>query len=607
MTVVRRQRSSFVAFCRQFWAAAPREVFIAGTLAIALGLTDGITALLLLPLLEATGINVLQGSIGRLSVYVRSGFTWLHLQPTLGTALAIFVAANIARSVLAQWRMMASVRAGNALVVALRTRVYAGIARANWLYLARHRSADFVHVLTDELTRVYALTYELLNVVSGSVVSVVYVGLAARISPLMTFGVLISGGVVVGILSPTILKSQREGGDVSQATKRLWATITELVASVKTAKSYSAEQRHIDTMEEVSKELAATGIQASLTAASSYFWFDVGSVVALALLVYIGLTRFALTPAAVLMLVYLVARVMPRVALVQRGVQFVAHMLPSFEAIIDLEQQLAVEQEHPAPSSELIPLRQSVRLENVTFAYNAPDRPAIEGLTLDIRRDSLTAIVGPSGSGKSTVADIVTGLQRPQIGHVTIDGRVLDDSLIASWRKEIGYVSQDTFIFHDTVRANLLWASPTASDQDIAEAIQMAQADFVFRLENGLDTVLGDRGVRLSGGERQRLALARALLRRPQLLVLDEPTSALDVENERHILDAILRLKGRVTTLLITHRLSAVRRADAVYVIENSHLVESGSWETLSQSEGSRFRALANAADEHPPAETLTR
>src|SRR5262245_37790024 len=162
MTSSQRQWSRFIVFCREFVAAAPRQVFIATTLAIALGFTDGVSALLLLPLLAATGVDIVKGGVGQLTAYVRSGFAFVHLQPTLGPALAIFVAANVVRSVLTQWRTVASVNAGSTLVVALRTRLYAGMARANWRFLAKNRSADFAHVLTDELSRIYVLTYETL-------------------------------------------------------------------------------------------------------------------------------------------------------------------------------------------------------------------------------------------------------------------------------------------------------------------------------------------------------------------------------------------------------------------------------------------------------------
>jgi ATP-binding cassette subfamily C protein len=327
----------------------------------------------------------------------------------------------------------------------------------------------------------------------------------------------------------------------------------------------------------------------------------VGSVAALAALVYLGLIRFGLTPAAVLLLVYLFGRLMPRISALQTGVQYLAHMLPSFEAVAALQARLDAEQEHPTPSTVTIPLRDRIRLEHVHFAYSVNDPAAVDDLTLDIRHGSLTAIVGPSGSGKSTVADLLTGLQRPQRGRLFIDDEVLDDARVAAWKREIGYVAQDTFIFHDTVRANLLWANPAAGEDEITHALQMAEAQFIVDSPDGLETVLGDRGLRLSGGERQRLALARALLRNPRLLILDEATSALDSENERRVLDAIERLRGSVTTVLITHRLSAVRRADVIYVMENGRLVESGDWDTLRARPFGRFRALSDLQDVDQP------
>jgi len=592
MSPLHSRWSYFVAFCRQFVASAPRQVAIAVVLAIALGLTDGVTAMLLVPLLHATGVDVVQGGIGRLSDYVSGAFAFLHVVPTLGIVLTTFVGITAARSFLAQWRNLAGFRAATGFAVVLRTRLYSSIARANWLFLAKIRSADLTHVMTDELVRVTGATYELLNVVSSSGVAAVYIALAMRVSAVMTMAVLLSGGVLLAVLAPRISASRRDGWRISTATNRLYAAITEHVASLRTAKSYGAEGRHIESMASISREIAAVEVAASRTYAVTERFLDIGSVVALATLVYVGLRQFALAPGAVLILVYLIARIMPRITALQHAVQVIAHHLPSFEAVVTLQERLDAHQEQPHAASERVQLRNAIRMEQVFFAYDVADRPALEDVSLDIRRGTIAAIVGPSGAGKSTIADLLTGLQRPQRGSVTVDGRALDDSLVAAWRQEIGYVSQETFIFDDTVRGNLLWANPAASPEDIAAALRLAKAEFVFQLENGLETVLGERGARLSGGERQRLALARALLRRPQLLVLDEPTSSLDVENERHILDALERLRGQVTTVLITHRLSAVRRADVVYVLESGRLVESGPWKFLDESTSSRFRAF---------------
>jgi ATP-binding cassette, subfamily C, bacterial len=176
-----------------------------------------------------------------------------------------------------------------------------------------------------------------------------------------------------------------------------------------------------------------------------------------------------------------------------------------------------------------------------------------------------------------------------------VDGVPLDPGSMSRWREQIGYVPQETFLFHDTIRANLLWARPTATEGELREALRLASADaFVRRLPNGMETVIGDRGILLAGGERQRLALARALLRSPDLLILDEATSSLDSENERQIQHAIERLHGRTTMLVITHRLATIREADLIHVMENGRLVESGSWWDLVRG-GGRFEDLCRA------------
>jgi ATP-binding cassette subfamily C protein len=218
----------------------------------------------------------------------------------------------------------------------------------------------------------------------------------------------------------------------------------------------------------------------------------------------------------------------------------------------------------------------------------------ITDLNLTIPVGKTTAVIGPSGSGKSTVVDLATGLILPKSGSVFIDACPLEPSQVRLWRTHIGYVPQDTFLFHDSIRQNLLWARPDATEEDIQEALRLAAADeFVARLPHGLDTVVGDRGVRLSGGERQRIALARALLRKPSLLVLDEATSNIDSDSENRILNAVHELHGSITILIISHRLSTVRDADMIYVLESGRLVESAPWSTLATMKHGHLRALA--------------
>jgi ATP-binding cassette subfamily C protein len=321
------------------------------------------------------------------------------------------------------------------------------------------------------------------------------------------------------------------------------------------------------------------------------YWFDIGSAFVLSFILYIALAILAMPTAEVLVLLFLFARILPRVSDMEQRYQQVVHGLPAITSILRMQKRCEAAVEPRTPTRERIDLRDSIRLEGVSFGYEAT--PFIRDLNLTIRAGETTAIVGPSGAGKSTIADLLIGLITPCAGHVLVDGIPLGPERMRSWRNKIGYVAQDTFLFHDTVRANLLWAHPEATEEELSQALRLAAAEeFVSGLPCGLDAVVGDRGVRLSGGERQRLALARALLRKPSLLLLDEATSALDSENEQRVQRDLEKLHGRMTILIISHRLSTVRGADIIHVLENGRLVESGTWETLVTETNGRFSEL---------------
>ena len=196
------------------------------------------------------------------------------------------------------------------------------------------------------------------------------------------------------------------------------------------------------------------------------------------------------------------------------------------------------------------------------------------------------ALVGPSGSGKSTLADIAIGLLRPDAGTVASRWVELAQSNLAAWRAQIGYVSQDTVLFHDTLRSNLAWARRDVDEDEMWRVLSWPSAEeLVRKLPDGLDTMVGDRGAFLSQGERQRLAIARALLRKPALLVLDEATNSLDGENEARVLEAIDNLHGDLTILIIAHRFSTIKRADMVYVLDRGRIIESGSVQSLANGQ----------------------
>ena len=235
-----------------------------------------------------------------------------------------------------------------------------------------------------------------------------------------------------------------------------------------------------------------------------------------------------------------------------------------------------------------------IECRNVYFRYNQNEHShALHDINLVIPLNQMTAFVGRSGAGKSTLIDLLMGLNQPEKGEVLLDGTTLTSDNLLSLRRAISYVPQDPFLFNTTIRENLILVEPNASEEQLWEALEFASAaEFVDRLPNKLDTLIGDRGIRLSGGERQRLVLARAILRNPSILVLDEATSALDTESEARIQEALDRLKGKMTIIVIAHRLSTIRNADQVVVLEQGKVIQKGGFNQLASEKKSVFSNL---------------
>jgi subfamily B ATP-binding cassette protein MsbA len=236
-------------------------------------------------------------------------------------------------------------------------------------------------------------------------------------------------------------------------------------------------------------------------------------------------------------------------------------------------------------------LNHEIRFQGVSFAYRE-GAPVLEGIDLAVPRGSVVALVGPSGAGKTTMVDLLGRFYEVSTGSITVDGVDLRDIRIQELRAALGIVSQDTVLFHDTVRANIAYGRPSASEEEVEAAARAANAHgFISALPRGYDTLVGERGTELSGGQRQRIAIARALLRNPPILIFDEATSALDTESERLVQDAIQHLLEGRTVFVIAHRLSTIQQADQIVVLEGGRIVEMGRHSDLLEL-GGTYRRL---------------
>jgi ATP-binding cassette subfamily C protein len=266
----------------------------------------------------------------------------------------------------------------------------------------------------------------------------------------------------------------------------------------------------------------------------------------------------------------------------QRNLQTAVEVESAYWAVKELIDDTSLQVE-ANPGSRQPTLAEGCRFESVGFAY--PGQPVLRDVTFAIPARSITVLKGASGAGKTTIVDLLIGLHRPKTGRILIDGVPLAEIDLTAWRRQIGYVPQDPTLFHDTIRANITLGDENLSDDDIVQALTSAGAlDFVNDLPEGLDTVVGERGTKFSGGQRQRMALARALVARPGLLILDEVTSALDPTSESEICRNIQDLSDRYTILAITHRSAWVEIASSLYEVEAGHVSPAATPRTTAQA-----------------------
>ncbi|MFO1433617.1 MAG: ABC transporter ATP-binding protein [Candidatus Competibacteraceae bacterium] len=580
---------------------APLRLGLALGLLLLVSITEGIGLLLLVPLLQLVGSNQENTITGGATDMVRQAFVWFDLRLTLPVVLCLYVGLVSGRAILVRWRTILLMEIRLGFVDHLRNRLYSAICRANWLFLVSRRNSDFTHVLTSDINRIGEGTYFFLELIVAGLMAAVHILVAFNLSAVMAGLALATGACLLLLLWPQVLRSRALGARLTEAERQVFGTVSQFLDGIKLAKSYGVEARHYRAFTEAIAGLRLQLLAFTRSDATARLIFQVGAAFALSGLLYLATTVLQLPAAELLVLILIFARLLPLLSQLQQDYQYFVHMLPAFAVFMRLEARCCAAAEPVTSQAEKpLLLNQEIRLQNVHFRYDKQDGSDIlAGVDLCIPARQTTALVGPSGAGKSTLADLLMGLLLPDTGRILVDGEPLPANRIPAWRRVVSYVPQESFLLHDTVRANLLWSRPDAADEALWEVLQLAAADeFVTRLPQGLDTIVGERGIRLSGGERQRIALARALLRQPSLLLLDEATSALDTEHERRIQQAIEQLHGKLTIVLIAHRLSTVRHADLIAVMDAGKVAETGNWESLSRLQAGRFQALLRAATE---------
>ncbi|HZH60565.1 MAG TPA: ABC transporter ATP-binding protein, partial [Metabacillus sp.] len=365
------------------------------------------------------------------------------------------------------------------------------------------------------------------------------------------------------------------------------AGLTDQINGIKDIKSNSLETSRMEWFKRITKGMQDEQIEYTKLKTISQMNYKVASAVLIAVFIFIALNMFHAQASQLMLIIVIFSRLWPRVAAIQGSLEQIATILPAFKAVKKFQEECKNSREfHLENDNKPIHITQEIELKNVFFRYDNSQSTvyALNNINIVIPANKMTAFVGRSGAGKSTLIDMLMGLNQPERGKVLLDGIPLSQENIPSFRKSISYVPQEPFLFNTSIKDNLKLVEPDASENQMWDALEFSSAaEFVRELPDGLDTVIGDRGIRLSGGERQRIVLARAILRKPSMLVLDEATSALDTENEAKIQQALEKLKGRMTIVVIAHRLSTIRNADQVVVLDKGSVIQHGEFGKLAK------------------------
>lgn len=512
----------------------------------------------------------------------------------LGWLLAAVVIALVIQSVTSYFLTQLLSVEGQYLISQLRVRVQKHIIQLPVRYFDNVKTGELVSRIMNDVEGVRNIVGTgLAQMIGGVITAVICLFLLVAISPLLTLYVLVPV-IIFGLISLKAFGKIRpifraRGVINAEVTGRL----TETLGGVRVIKGFNAEQQEIDAFARGVEKLYQN-VKASLTATSfvtsaATLLLGLASAGIMGLGGYLIMTNQLTFGDFLAFTLYLGFLIAPIVQMSNIGSQLT-------EAVAGLDRteeimRLPLEANEEVRNVLLDRINGDIHFKDVSFAYDQ-GKEVVKNITFHAPPGSVTALVGTSGSGKSTIAGLAATFLNPDAGVITIDGIDLSTIRLSSFRSQLGVVLQDDFLFEGSIKDNILFSRPNATSEELKDAVHAAHVhEFTDRFEEGLDTLIGERGVKLSGGQRQRIAIARAILANPRILILDEATSNLDTESESLIQESLKRLMEGRTTFVIAHRLSTIRQATQILVVEQGNIVERGTHDELIKLEG-RYYSL---------------
>lgn len=557
-------------------------------------------------LLEAIGINSIiplfafvNKNSGRgtdaVSRLVENLFNFLHITYSLRSLLIFIVILFIIKAILLFINTEISARIITGYERATRRTLFSYTLQANWPHLSKQKIGFLEQVLTTDIMN----SSILLSLISTTIISVanliIYIFLSFNISfpiAFLTFGL---GVAVFFFFKPFFYRNRKLSQRIEELTKNIAHFVNENMIGIKTIKAAAVEKQVQDVAENYFEKIKELNLRMNRVRNITNTLIQ-----PIGIIFIVGIFSFfykvlTFNFASFAVIIYSINKVFSYIQLVQAQLHGMGSQLPYVMSIQRYRAQAEDNQEIDIGVNRFN-FKKEIEFFDVSFSHNN-QAPTLRHINFVIKKGEMVGLIGPSGSGKTTVVDLFLRLYNPSSGKILIDGKDINSIMLPEWRRHIGYVAQDMFLMNDTIENNVRFHNELTG-ADIFEAARQGNIDqFINSLPNKFSTIVGERGTLLSGGERQRIVLARVLARRPEILILDEATSALDNESESFIQKAIETLHGKVTVLIIAHRLSTVRAVDQLLVLESGQLIERGTPQELLEDKDSYFFNAYNIKD----------